>query len=249
MFKILDESCTPTRDTKYSAAIDLRSREDVVIGAGETALVPLGIKIDFESIKKEYISDEYGKYDIAMKSYPKQFQEWVSGLEDKNDYFEFELYDGKVVDFNSIPNEEYQQELVEYYKVEYFGSRLKDFIRKHYLQLMLRSGLGKKGLILPNGVGIIDLDCQDEIMMIVHNPVKIKTCFNIADFSHKIRERFVSSEHYEVQLLNEQIRENNYTINKGDRVGQIMLLEHKSFMFGIESDAVRSGGFGSTGIN
>jgi dUTPase len=228
MFKILDESCTPTRGTKYSAAIDLRAREDVVIGAGETALVPLGVKIDFESIKKEYISDEYGEYDIAMKSYPKQFQEWVSGLEDKDDYFEFELYDGKVVDFNSIPNEEYQQELAGYHKVKYFGSRLKYFIRKHYLQLMLRSGLGKKGLIVPNGVGIIDLDYQDEIMMIVHNPVN-----DIQNFQGGIAEIYPST----------------FYINKGDRVGQIMLLEHKSFMFGIESDAVRSGGFGSTGTN
>ena len=48
MFKILDEACTPTRGTKYSAAIDLRSREDITIGAGETVLVPLGVKIDLD---------------------------------------------------------------------------------------------------------------------------------------------------------------------------------------------------------
>ena len=33
-----------------------------------------------------------------------------------------------------------------------------DFKSQHYLQLMLRSSLGKKGLIIPNGVGVIDLD-------------------------------------------------------------------------------------------
>ena len=48
MFKILDEACTPTRATKYSAMVDLYAREGVVIGAGETKIVPLGVKINFE---------------------------------------------------------------------------------------------------------------------------------------------------------------------------------------------------------
>jgi len=41
MFKILDDVCKPTKGSKYSAAIDLYAREDVVIGAGETVKVPL----------------------------------------------------------------------------------------------------------------------------------------------------------------------------------------------------------------
>ena len=51
MFKVLDEVCQPTRATKYSAMVDLYAREDVVIGAGETKIVPLGVKIDLEYIK------------------------------------------------------------------------------------------------------------------------------------------------------------------------------------------------------
>lgn len=46
MFKILDEACTPKRATKYSAYVDLFAREDVVIGAGDTNIVELGVKID-----------------------------------------------------------------------------------------------------------------------------------------------------------------------------------------------------------
>ena len=46
MFKVLDTVCQPTRATKYSAMVDLYAREDVVIGAGETKIVPLGVKID-----------------------------------------------------------------------------------------------------------------------------------------------------------------------------------------------------------
>ena len=38
-----------------------------------------------------------------------------------------------------------------------------------------------------------------------------------------------------------------YEIKKGDRIAQITLLEHKSHLFGIESDKERKGGFGSTG--
>ena len=46
MFKILDDVCKPTKGSKYSAAIDLYAREDVVIGTGETVKVPLGVCID-----------------------------------------------------------------------------------------------------------------------------------------------------------------------------------------------------------
>jgi len=183
MFKILDEACTPTRGTKYSAAIDLRSREDITIGAGETVLIPLGVKIDLDLfVDTNYKSLAY------------------------------------------VDNEEF-----EHWK------------QSHYLQLMLRSGLGKKGLILPNGVGVIDLDYQDEIMMIVHNPI----CGVYQDFDDSFElEKIELKETHTYNAANNEVR---YTIKKGDRVGQITLLEHKSYLFGVDSDEVRSGGFGSTG--
>ncbi len=87
------------------------------------------------------------------------------------------------------------------------------FLSSHYMQLMLRSSLGKKGLILPNGVGIIDMDYKDEIKMIIYNAT------NVA-----------------------------FTIKKGDKIGQITLLEHKSHLFNIDSDTERVGGIGSTGL-
>lgn len=55
MFKILDEVCEPKRGTKYSAYVDLFSREDVVIGAGETKVIKLGIEIDFNKLKENVI--------------------------------------------------------------------------------------------------------------------------------------------------------------------------------------------------
>ena len=139
MFKVVNNGKMGTRATKFSACIDLYSRIDTTIGAGETKIIPLGIKLDIEEF---------------------------------DDYFK----------------------------------------KTHYLQLMLRSSLGKKGLILPNGVGVIDLDYTDEICIIIHNA-----------------------------------SDNNYEIKKGDRIGQITLIEHKSHLFGIDTDTERTGGFGSSG--
>jgi dUTPase len=38
-----------------------------------------------------------------------------------------------------------------------------------------------------------------------------------------------------------------YRINKGEKIAQVMLCEHKSVLLGIESDTERTNGFGSTG--
>lgn len=160
MFKILDEACTPKRGTKYSAAIDLYAREDVVIGAGETKIVKLGVKLDIESF--------------------------------------------------------FKQNFVNAYETE------EGFLKSHYLEVALRSSLGVKGLIIANGIGIIDLDYTDEIGLIVHNPV-IDVTFGVYNGS-----RFV--------------------IKRGDKVAQCTLKEHKGYLLGYETETKRSGGFGSTGV-
>ena len=158
MFKVLNEVCQPTRATKYSAMVDLYAREDVVIGAGETKIVPLGVKISEDGLQKLLVN---------------------SGREFMDDYFK----------------------------------------KSHYLELHPRSSLRVKGLII--GVGVIDLDYPDEIGLIVHNPIA-------NDIKHNSN--------------------GDYTINKGDKVAQCTLMEHKGYLMGIESDVERSGGFGSTGM-
>lgn len=202
MFKILDEACTPTRGTKYSAAVDLRAREDITIAAGETKLVPLGIKIDTEALKQ------------AAKLYV-------------------------------MENTPYTYDVAKYDDVAeaYMKNHIDFFLSSHYLQLMLRSGLGKKGLILPNGVGVIDLDYQDEIMMIVHNP--IIHIDKTIDFN--CDEDYIELDYMGVSDKDECICSSKFTIKKGDRVGQITLLEQKSYLFGIDTKDERTGGFGSTG--
>lgn len=106
----------------------------------------------------------------------------------------------------------------------------KMFKEKHYLQLMLRSSLGKKGLILPNGVGVIDMDYRDEIKMIVHNAMSDVRIAGTNDYARPVG----CNDDYTVE------------IKKGDKIGQVTLLEHKGYLFGIETDVERDGGFGST---
>ena len=58
MFKILDGVCTPKRGTKYSAYVDLFAREDVTIGAGETKIVKLGVKLDMDFFESMFNPDK-----------------------------------------------------------------------------------------------------------------------------------------------------------------------------------------------
>ena len=59
MFKVLDGATAPTRATKYSAMVDLYANTDMVIGAGETKIIPLGVKIDIEYIKSIFTTQNY----------------------------------------------------------------------------------------------------------------------------------------------------------------------------------------------
>jgi len=172
--KVTEDAILPTRGSKYAACVDVYANEDVVIEAGETQVVGLGIAIDLE------------------------------------------ILDGRLFIADMYMNAKNHREMENIFE---------EFLKSHYLQLSLRSSLGKKGLILPNGVGVIDLDYRDEIKMVIHNPVDIVTVYSLQENSNP---SFIE-------------------IKKGDKIGQITLLEHKSYLFGIDTDEERVGGFGSTG--
>ena len=182
MFKILDEVCTPKRGTKHSAYIDLFAREDVVIGAGETKIVKLGIKLDLDSLYCKLGKSGYFGGNSRLE-YGDEFEEHCNDI------------------FN-------------------------DFLKSHYLEIALRSSLGVKGLIIANGIGIIDLDYPDEIGLIVHNPINSQVASDLAIGLRLLRK---------------------FEIKKGDKVAQCTLKEHKGYLMGYESDVIREGGFGSTG--
>ena len=182
MFKTLTDGCEPTRGSKFSACVDLYASHDIVIGAGETKLVGLGVAIDLDEAKGLAFSmDDYGIYG--------------------------DLTDSEKIDY---------------------------FLNSHYLQLMLRSSLSKH-LVISNGVGVIDLDYKDEIKIRLHNPLFWS--------DHIIHDNGVGASVIKKAIC----KDCDYTIKKGDRIAQITLLEHKSYLFGIDSEDERSGGFGSSG--
>ena len=112
---------------------------------------------------------------------------------------------------------------------EYIITNWDKFASSHYLQLNPRSSLRAKGLI--SHTGIIDMDYNKEIKIIIHNPtiVRNKTFNGVEDRTQ-----------FEVAL------QNSFTIKKGEKIAQITLIEHKSYLMGVESKEERLGGFGST---
>jgi len=97
----------------------------------------------------------------------------------------------------------------------------------NYFELHPRSSLRLKGL--GGGVGIIDIDYQDEIKMVVTN--------------------MVSNTHLlEVYQEWAHCNHSTYKIKKGDKIGQLILKRHEGWLLPAEytKDEERTGGFGST---
>lgn len=237
MFKILDEVCTPKRATRYSAYVDLFAREDYVIGAGETKVIKLGVKLDLELFFKQN--------ETMFFNVDKSLQRSID-----------------------IP-------------------RCERFLKSHYLEIALRSSLAVKGLIIANGIGVIDLDYKQEVGLIVHNSYKsvgarwldhdeqycpkcgnyqiddddgVNLSKDIGDvYCRNCNTDFVyvknfrptpSNFHFdcEKEWINTSYEESkSFKISKGDKVAQCTLKEHKGYLMGYESDVIREGGFGSTG--
>ena len=125
----------------------------------------------------------------------------------------------------------------------FWGELGDEYLKSHYLEIALRSSLGVKGLIIANGIGIIDLDYPDEIGLIVHNPIKMV-------FVEPIE---CGDEYVDISLTgsnygcDENVKSaGRITIKKGDKVAQACLKEHKSYLLGYETETIRTGGYGST---
>lgn len=143
---------------------------------------------------------------------------------------------GVAIDFDKLNEIILNRELLNLVGAENMGhpsveedAFIEAWLSAHYLQLMLRSSLSKH-LVIANGVGVIDLDYKDEIKIRLHNPLKT--------YEKKDEDIIWSDRQI---LVNEKKK-----IKKGDRIAQITLVEHKSYLFGVKSDAERDGGFGST---
>ena len=98
------------------------------------------------------------------------------------------------------------------------------FLKSHYFELEPRSGMRLKGITA--GTGIIDLDYKDEICIVFHNLLTFKAIVKwIFSFGR-----------------NKSV----FKISKGEKIAQILLKEHKTYLMGVDTQEERTGGFGST---
>lgn len=182
MFKTVNGGQLPIRATQFSAFVDLFANKDVIIKAGATEMIPLGICLDMEAF------DEIIFKQMQLNLEPGEIRPMT----------DFDKFKHQAMSIN-------------------------------YIEVAMRSSLASKhGLIIANGSGKIDMDYPGEFGIIIHNPISTEDL----------------CEHEPGLNLVEM---SNYTIKKGDRIAQMSMFEHKSAMFGIESEEERTGGFGSTG--
>jgi len=131
-----------------------------------------------------------------------------------------------------------------------------EFKDSHYLQLNPRSSLRTKGLI--SHTGIIDLDYPKEIKIIIHNPLTFKTAANIAiAWVNRLIMASAGGMPFPVLKIEKDgfdgsggfiiKKEDKSDKIKASKIAQITLIEHKSYLIGVESEEERDGGFGSTG--
>ena len=74
MFKIIEGGFEPVRSTKYSAYVDLFAREDITIGAGETKVIKLGVKLDLDKLYRSWYfytekNNISGSWDMYLRSH------------------------------------------------------------------------------------------------------------------------------------------------------------------------------------
>ncbi|MFA6396994.1 MAG: hypothetical protein WCW84_13605 [Sulfurimonas sp.] len=121
---------------------------------------------------------------------------------------------GIAIDHNNMFNH-----LKKWYGKSVDSEIFRDSFKKiHYFELHPRSSLRPKGLIVIPG--IIDIDYEDELEMIINNPI------SGVDMSGNTE----------------------YKVSIGEKIGQIILKRHEGIMMPEEytNDEKRVGGFGST---
>ena len=112
----------------------------------------------------------------------------------------------------------------DFYEGAGFGEKAR-FKASYYFELHIRSSLRVKGLT-SLGTGVIDMDFDQEIKMVINNPITDPyTWLGAEDKSW-------------------------YTIKKGDKIGQLILLPHAGYLMPSDYtlDNERVGGFGSSGV-
>ena len=124
--------------------------------------------------------------------------------------------------------------------------KITKFKSTYYLELHIRSSLRAKGLT-SLGTGVIDMDFDQEIKMVIHNPIKMVFIEPI-EIGDEYVDISVTGSAYGAE--NQNIKsQGKIKINKGDKIGQLILKRHEGYLLPQEYtlDNERVSGFGSSG--
>lgn len=120
--------------------------------------------------------------------------------------------------------------------------KITKFKSTYYLELHIRSSLRAKGLT-SLGTGVIDMDFDQEVKMVINNPMVAVQCIPIKSGSGEyIGDEYKSEGFGDLEF-------GAYEVKKGDKIGQLILLQHVGHLMPSEYtlDNERVGGFGSSG--
>ena len=98
------------------------------------------------------------------------------------------------------------------------------FLKSHYLEVVIEKSLALQGLLIPNGINIISLDCPDEINILVHKPYSERTVRETI-MMQKVQENSGDFERYNIES-----HFNTHFIEMGSKVAQCTIKEHKGYL-------------------
>lgn len=112
--------------------------------------------------------------------------------------------------------------------------------------ILPRSGLGTKGLVLANTIGLIDQDYQGELILSAWNSLADNQKFSYNDVKKLVSEGVLQADH----LVSLGITgENAIYIARGDRIAQLMFTPIVRPTFNVVSEFTVKTGRGSGGFN
>ena len=233
MLKTIVKGCEPQLATKYSAAVDLFASEDVVIGAGETKIIGLGVCIDLEMLDEEFYNTNKYKSCKNKRECERVFNDFLSthylelhprsslrakGLISSTEIIPLDFKDEiKIIIHNPIKS----------ITTTYFN--IKDDYCPKCGNFQINDD---DGVYICDDLDEVTCPSCDTTFVYIKNFRLCDKNFPFSDTS----EEWISTTYQET---------NGKRIKKGDKIAQILLKEHKTYLMGIQSNKERTRKIGS----